>query len=232
LERDAVLISSNIASSAIIQDIELISNAGSAHMAYFFFDFKDTRKQDVHAFLSSVLVQLSSQSLSFCKILHELYSEHQHGSHQPGDSALKKCLEKMFKSSRKIPIYVVVDALDECPDTSGLQSSREKVLELIQELVGFHLPNLRLCITSRPEVDIRHILEPITSTSSRLSLHDEDGQRKDIADYISSVVYSDKKIMRWREKDKELVVETLSTRADGMYERGSPFITQHFLTFS
>jgi hypothetical protein len=186
-------------------------------MAYFFFDFKDTGKQDARAFLSSVLVQLSSHSVSFCKILHELYSENQHGSHQPGDSALKQCLKKMFNLSRKVPIYVIVDALDECPDTSGLQSPREKVLELIQELVGFHLPNLRLCITSRPEVDIRNILEPLTSTSSRLSLHDDDGQRKDIADYISSVVYSDKKIMRWREKDKELVVETLSTRADGMY---------------
>lgn len=163
-------------------------------------------------------------------------SEHQHRSHQPGDSAFKQCLEKIFKASRTVPIFVVVDALDECPDTSGLQLSREKVLALVlalvQELVGFHLPNLRLCITSRPKVDILNVLEPLTSTSSRLSLHDDDGQRKDIADHISSVVYSDKNIMRWREKDKELVVETLSTRADGMYERGSPFTSQRFLTYS
>ena len=111
-----------------------------------------------------------------------------------------------------------MDALDESPDTSGLQSSREKILTLVQELVGFNLPNLRLCITSRPEVDIRDILEPLTSASSSISLHDEDGQRKDIANYISSVVHSDKKINRWREKDKELVTETLLNRADGMYE--------------
>jgi hypothetical protein len=101
---------------------------------------------------------------------------------------------------------------------SGLQSSREKVLALIQELVGLNLPNLRLCITSRPEVDIRNVLEPLTSMSNRVSLHDEDGQKEDIADYIRFIVYSDKKIMRWREEDKELVVETLSNRADAMYE--------------
>ena len=207
-----------IASSAIIQDIERISSAGLANMAYFFFDFKDIRKQDVRGFLSSILVQLCGQSILFYNILHELYLEHQDGSNQSGDNALKQCFEKMLKASRKIPMYIIIDALDESPDTSGLQSSREKILALIQELVGFDLPNLRLCITSRPEVDIRDVLEPLTSASSRISLHDEDGQRKDIANYISYVVCSDKKIKRWREKDKELVTETLLNRADGMYE--------------
>jgi len=85
-------------------------------------------------------------------------------------------------------------------------------------LVKLNLSNLRLCITSCPEVDIRNVLEPLTSTSSRVSLHDEDGQRKDIANYISSVVYSEMKIMRWREDDKQIVAETLSSRAHGMYE--------------
>jgi hypothetical protein len=208
----------SIASSTIIQDIERISAAGSAYLAYYFFDFKDTRKQDARGFLSSILLQLCGQSTSFCKILHELFSEHQRGSKQPSESTLKQYLEKMLKSSRKFPLYIVVDALDECPDTSGLQSSREKVFALIQELVGLDLPNLRLCITSRPEVDIRNVLEPLTSISGRVSLHDEDGQKEDIADYIRFIVYSDKKIMRWREEDKELVVETLSNRADAMYE--------------
>ena len=190
-------------------------------MAYFFFDFKDVGKQDARAFLSSVLVQLSSQSTSFCHILLEFYSAHQRGSKQPSDAALIQCLEKMLKVPTKVPIYVVVDALDECPDTSGVQSPREKVLALVEELVGLRLPNLRLWITSRLNVDIKNVLEPLTSTSNRISLHDEDGQRKDIADYVRSVVYSDKKLISWRKKNKELVVKTLSDRADGMYERHS-----------
>jgi len=210
----------------IIQDIERASNKGSAHMAYFFFDFKDAGKQDARAFLSSVLIQLSSQSISFCDILLELYSAHQRGSQQPSDTALIQCLEKMFRVPSKVPIYVVVDALDECPDGSRVQSPREKVLALVEELVGLRLPNLRLCITSRPNIDIRIVLEPLTSTPNRISLHDEDGQKKDIADYVSSVVDSDKTIMRWREKDKELVVKTLLGRAGGMYERPFPHVTQ------
>ena len=135
---------------------------------------------------------------------------------QASDSTLKQYLMKILKVSR-FPLYIIVDALNEC-SSSGLQLSREKVLALIQKLVGLNLPNLRLCVTSRPEVDIRNVLEPLTTISSRLSLHNEDGQKEDIADYIRFVVYLDNKFMRWREKDKELVVKTLLDMANGMYE--------------
>ena len=205
-----------ITSSAIIQNIEPISNNGSAHIAYFFFDFKDTRKQDPRAFLSSILVQLSNQSASLCNILLEFYSGHQQDSRQPGDKELMQCLEKMLKDPREEPFYVIVDAVDECPDTPGLQSLREKVLELIEKLVGLRLSKLRLCVTSRPEIDIRNVLELLTSATNRISLHDQDGQKKDIANYVHSVVYSDRKMMRWRDEDKMLVIETLSGKADGM----------------
>jgi hypothetical protein len=182
-------------------------------LAYFFFDFKDTRKQDARAFLSSILVQLSNRAVSFCGILLEFYLAHQRGSQQPDDRELMECLEKMLKYPTKEPIYVIIDALDECP---GLKSTREKVLELVQILVGFHLQTLRLCVTSRPEIDIQNVIEPLTSAKNRISLHDQDGQKGDIVDYVRSVVYSDRKMMRWREKDKGLVIKTLSERADGM----------------
>jgi hypothetical protein len=123
----------------------------------------------------------------------------------------------MFKVPKEEPIYIIVDGLDECPDTSGLQSLREKVLELIEKLVGSHLSNLRLCVTSRPEIDIRSVLEPLTSPTNRISLHDQDGQKKDITDYVRSVVHSDRKMIKWRDEDKTLVIKTLSERADGMY---------------
>ena len=204
-------------SSAIIQDIESTRKTGSAYMAYFFFDFRDKEKQNARALLTSILVQLSHQSDSFCDILLDLYSAHHRGSQQPSDSALTQCLRDVLEVAGQIPVYIVLDALDECPDTSGIQSSREKVLDLVEELVGFYLPNLRLCITSRPEVDIRSVLEPLTPTSNRVSLHDENGQKKDIVDYISSVVRSDRKIKRWREEDKKLVIQILSDKAGGMY---------------
>jgi hypothetical protein len=69
-------------------------------------------------------------------------------------------------------------------------------------------------VASRPEMDIRMVLEPLTSF--KISLHDEIGQKEDIIEYIKSVVRSDRSMRRWTEEDKQLVINTLSNRADGM----------------
>jgi hypothetical protein len=116
----------------------------------------------------------------------------------------------------KRPIYLIIDALDESSDTSGISSPRDMVLQLLKELVDLSLPNLHICVTSRPEIDIRNVLEPLTSR--RVSLHDQSGQNQDIADYVRSVVYSDSQqiMRRWRTEDKEIVIKMLSERADGM----------------
>jgi hypothetical protein len=39
---------------------------------------------------------------------------------------------------------------------------------------------------------------------------------RDIADYVRYIVYSDRKMRKWKEEDKELVVETISRKAGGM----------------
>jgi hypothetical protein len=53
-------------------------------------------------------------------------------------------------------------------------------------------------------------------TPHAVSLHDETGQQQDIVDYVTSLVRSDRKVRRWREEDKDLVIKTLSEKADGM----------------
>jgi hypothetical protein len=80
--------------------------------------------------------------------------------------------------------------------------------------VGDHLPNVRICVTSRPEADIQATLG--TLASHAVSLNEEEGQRMDITDYVRWIVYSDKKMRRWKDEDKEMVIETLSRKADGM----------------
>jgi NACHT domain len=133
---------------------------------------------------------------------------------KPGIDALKKCMEEMLRLSRQGPVYLIVDGLDECPNFSGTPPAREEVLELIEELIDLKLPNLHISVASRPEMDIRVVLEPLTFLS--ISLHEESGQKEDIIKYIKSVVYSDRNMRRWKEEDKQLVVDTLSYRADGM----------------
>jgi hypothetical protein len=100
------------------------------------------------------------------------------------------------------------------PNFPGRPSAREEVLDLIEELVDMNLPDVHLCVASRPEMDIRMILESLTPL--KISLHDESGQKEDIIEYIKSVVHSDRRMRNWREEDQNLVIDTLSRNADGM----------------
>ena len=203
-----------IISSGIIEDIMALREAGSTYLAYFYCDFRDEEKQSCRHLALSTLSQLAAQSDLFCDILSCLHLAHDDGRRKPSDGALIQCLKEMLSPPTQGPVYLIIDALDECPNNSGLPTAREEVLDLIQDLVNLHLPNVRICVTSRPEVDIRTSLESLTSLC--ISLHNQSGQTKDIMDYVSSVVRSDKMMQRWREEDRSLVVKALSERADGM----------------
>ena len=183
-------------------------------MAYFYCDFRDTSKQNRRDLLISLVIQLSTQSDPYCDILSGLYRQHDNGAKTSSEDEFMRCLKEMVAIPDQPPVFIIIDALDECPDSSGLPTPREQVLDLLKALVKLSLPNLHLCVTSRPEIDILTALEPLTSR--RVSLHDQSGQKKDIMDYVTSIVHSDPKMRRWRDEDKRLVIETLSERADGM----------------
>ena len=188
--------------------------AGLATMAYYYFDFRDVKKQNLYGLLSSLLSQLSSTSDSCSNILSQFRSNHAGGTKDPTTSALIKCIKDMLSLPGHGPIHIIVDALDECPDLSGMRSAREEVLEFVEELVGLKLLNLHLCVASRPEIDIRKTLEPLNPL--QISLHDESGQKDDIIEYIKTVVRSDRKMRSWRDEDKELVIKVLSENVNGM----------------
>ena len=189
--------------------------AGQASLAYFYFDFRDKdKKQDFRNFIASLLVQLSAFSTPCCKIISRLYSTHGKGTQQPSNAALKTCLQEMLVVIAQQPIYIIVDALDECPNLSGMPTPREVVLSLLKDLISLRFQNLHICVTSRPEGDIKNFLEPLAW--SAVSLHEESGQMNDISNYVRNVVYSDIMMRRWRKDQKELVVAELSKKADGM----------------
>jgi len=188
--------------------------SGLASLAMFYYDFREDQKKDLRGLLSSVLVQLCRQADSYYDILSMFYLEHEDGSRHPSDDALVRCFKDILELPGQPPIFLIVDALDECPNTSALSSPREKVLMLLEDLIGSQLPNLRICVTSRLEADIKPVLEPLTFRS--VSLHDESGQKEDIENYIKSVVNTNRKMRRWKAEHKQLVIDVLTKRADGM----------------
>jgi hypothetical protein len=211
--RELILFSS----SAVIEDIRILQKSGLASLAFFYCDFRDDQKKDRRQLLSSLLVQLGEQSDAYSSILSKFYEAYRRGSQQSyaSDSELANCLKDMLKLPGQATVHIVIDALDECPVTTGLIFTRKKVLELVEELVDLHLPNLRICATSRPEADIIDALESLAFCS--VSLHGESGQVQDIAEYVGSFVHTSREMRRWKAADKQLVIDELINKADGMY---------------
>ncbi|KAH9025556.1 hypothetical protein EDB84DRAFT_369073 [Lactarius hengduanensis] len=202
--------------SAIIQHITKLRDAGQATLAYYYFDFRDKEKQNVRNFITSVLVQLSESSNACREIIHRLYSAHGNGTRQPSNGALTDCLKEMLTVAAEHRVFIIIDSLDECPDTSEIPTPREAILDVVKDLSHPHHPNLRFCVTSRPEVDVQTKLKPLAI--SAVSLHGQSGRKRDIANYVNSVVSLDEKLREWRDEDKKLVVEELSEKADGMFQ--------------
>jgi hypothetical protein len=203
-------------SSAIIQDIDTKRVAGSAMLAYYYFDSRESTKQDLYGLLSSLLYQLSAESDSYLEVLSKLYSDCVDGTRKPSTSAASACLTNMLKLAGQCQIYIIVDALDECPSSnlSGRLSAREEVLELIKEVVGLKIPNVHVCVASRPEIYVMkslRLLQPL-----EISLHDEVGQKDDVAKYIESTVRSYSETKGWNNEEMQLIIDTLTKDANGM----------------
>jgi len=194
-----------------------------ASLAIFYCDFREDRKTHVFGLLSSVLFQLCPQSDSYYDILSTFYSTHYNRTQSQSDDKLVQCLMDLLKCPGLRPVYLVIDALDECPNTSSLSSPREKLLSFLEDLIEAQLPNLRICVTSRPEVDIKAILEPLAFRS--VTLHDESGQKKDIMRYIESIVDTNKNMQNWNLEHKQLVIDMLTKKADGMYGIYTPYLS-------
>src|SRR5712672_2207958 len=99
--------------------MKVMCDAGQASMAYFYFDFRDVDKQHWRQLITSLLTQLSSHAGPRCDILSRLYFNHDDGAEQLSDDTLTLCLKEMLTLPDQRPTYLIIDALDECSDTSG-----------------------------------------------------------------------------------------------------------------
>ena len=191
-----------------------MKRAGLVLLAYYYCDFRDDKQKDLRGLVSSLLVQLCHQSDSYCDMVSKFFKKHKHNLSCPSDAALVSCLKCLLNLPGQTPVYLIVDALDECPTTLDLSPAREKVLTLVSQLTTSKYPNLHVCVTSRLEPDLSVVLEPLSFRS--ISLHDESGQKEAVTSYIKSVVHTDTKMQAWRAGDKELVTNMLTHKAEGM----------------
>jgi hypothetical protein len=177
-------------------------------VAYFYFDFNTTAKQEVTACLSSVVAQLYSHLTTFPPHIRQLYERCNHGKLRPGLEELTGMLCEVIQSLDHV--FVVIDALDECPKGQ----ERDSLLTVLSNLKSSSLYNLHILVTSRHEPDIEENLAPML-TSQPISLQGS-GVDWDIRSHISSVLATDPKLKKWSDDVKQEIEAVLTMGANGM----------------
>lgn len=104
--------------------------------------------------MRSLIRQLSTTPLS--DGISRLWHDHNRTGSEPGIEELAKVLDEVI-DGHKEQVFIVMDALDECPQTPD-QPERVRLLALLLNLSGKHSKNLHILVTSRPEHDIHSAL--------------------------------------------------------------------------
>ena len=98
-------------------------------LGYYYFDFNDSQKRKVDNFVSSITSQLCSQLAFLPESMRDLWLECHEGRQRP---LLKKLMRVLFCLLADFKeVFLVVDALDECPEDNG---ERATLLDTVAEI--------------------------------------------------------------------------------------------------
>ena len=200
-----------VLSSTILSDIfQYTNNDREKLVAYFYFDFNDQQMQDPELMVRSVISQISRQFIKIPKSLDTLFQSCGNGQRQP---SLPDLVELLHQFTNDYPhIFIVLDALDECRNRSGL-------MKTIQEIATSQLDGLHILLTSRREGDIERCLSPLIHQEDDIVSIQSNIVDGDIQAYIQQRLCYDNRLQKWQ---RDLVVRqeiesVLMGKAHGMY---------------
>jgi hypothetical protein len=189
-----------ICSSAIIEDVRALCKADpSSRIAYFYF----TDRSELEDLIRSVLSQLSGRDTP--AVLAKLYDRYQESHQHPPMKDLVASIPPILEGFGHV--YLIFDALDECP-------KRRELLRWLEGIISAKLDGVHLLVTSRWEEDIRACLEPLIPNVIDIG-SEVDG---DIQIYIREALQNDPRFTRhnWPEVVQEKIRTVLMGRAKGM----------------
>jgi hypothetical protein len=115
-------------------------------------------------FFTTIAVQLAKRSPTLQRhVCDAIKKNNDIPTQSLGDQWRQLVLDPLSKSNSDLnysPLIVVVDALDECDDDEDIRT----ILKLLAEVQTLRMLRLRLLLTSRPEIPIRHGFYQIPET--------------------------------------------------------------------
>ncbi|KAL4954846.1 hypothetical protein BDW69DRAFT_183162 [Aspergillus filifer] len=159
-----------ISSSTVINDIErLCTEDPSYSLAYWYFQFSNNPTQSVENMIRSLIRQFSQKPLA--PSVTQIWKGHGDRGSQPSRETLSEALDDVISSAHG-ELFLVLDALDECPE-GPRRSERAVLLSVLVDLAGRHKDKLHILATSRPERDIQSMLSKCPTVDLQAQLAED-----------------------------------------------------------
>ncbi|KAI9764163.1 MAG: hypothetical protein M1840_008645 [Geoglossum simile] len=208
-----------VLSSTIIHKISSkIREEGLGVLAYYYISFRDKESQEVYPLVCSLLTQLVRGLVREVRpgqyylptAFRNLYDNYQPAS-EPTMEDLIATFQGVSGESKKI--YIVIDALDECP----LQRDREDIIKFLKEFSLCVQSSMHILITSREEKDIRDTInEVLEEKCHRVSIQNV-RVNDDIRVYLQTSMAEDSVFRKWPCQVQDKVIEHLMEKANGVF---------------
>ena len=185
-------------------------------LAYFYFDYREQEIQSAEVVIASVLRQLATAKPTLPQSVSDLYHR-LHGHRQPQRQDLEHAVSQLCDDFDRI--FIVIDALDECAETS----SRKALLEFLERLRG--KTTISVLVTSRPHLDD---FGKIIETSSKVMIEADDS---DIRAYVVREIDRSDAVDDLDDDFKIDIIEKVVSGAQKMYVESSFFASTLFISF-
>ncbi|KAI1751736.1 hypothetical protein F4782DRAFT_540762 [Xylaria castorea] len=127
-------------SSLVINHLRRTSDRHGSGVVFLYCNYKEDKERKVVNLLSALLKQLVQELPHTPAVVQTLHKTHEKEKTRPSLSDISTTIRRVFEDYTIV--YIVVDALDECPD--------EYRDALLSELKNLQAPRVRLMVTSRP----------------------------------------------------------------------------------
>ncbi|KAF5877715.1 uncharacterized protein Bfra_002082 [Botrytis fragariae] len=197
--------------STVVQDMtDYCANNSDCFIAYYYFSFNETEKQNANNLLRSILTQFLVKYDAALDDALAIYNDNQ--STVPHLETLKAMLKAVF--SMPGTFYLILDAVDECP-RGYEEGNRQVVCELLREVSSWAYKSLHIFMTSRKEADIKKIIDEIPKLSTFLIRNEN--VNSDTCQYVKTQLENDTKLRKWSPEIKTEIAITLGDSANGMF---------------
>ncbi|EHK48634.1 hypothetical protein TRIATDRAFT_173359, partial [Trichoderma atroviride IMI 206040] len=137
-----------ILTSAVINDVKTRFQINPVvGIAYIYCDHRHKETQQIDELIASILKQLTQKLFSLPDCIRQMYEKHKYGQTRPSLNEILGVLHTIIGEYSRV--FIIVDALDECPTSSGCRQTFLKELSNLQNQFG-----VNCFATSRLDPDI------------------------------------------------------------------------------